>query len=225
MIATALVHRPPLIKSDYLFLNKNQNRANVYTTDPEIVSAIRQGDEAAFERTFRKYYDRLCNYANSLLKEEDEAEEVVQTVFLTIWEKRTELEITLSLKSYLYRAVHNHCLNRFKHASVREAHRDYTQNFLPQSYESVTEVIHASELEERIEAAVSSLPEQCQIAFRMSRFEEMKYQEIADQLGISIKTVENQIGKALKILRSALADYLPALLIMVYYLHEQLFRS
>jgi len=225
VIATALVHRPTLIKSDYLFLNKNQNRANVYTTDPEIVSAIRQGDEAAFERTFRKYYDRLCNYANSLLKEEDEAEEVVQTVFLTIWEKRTELEITLSLKSYLYRAVHNHCLNRFKHASVREAHREYTQNFLPQAYESVTEVIHASELEERIEAAVSSLPEQCQIAFRMSRFEEMKYQEIADQLGISIKTVENQIGKALKILRSALADYLPALLIMVYYLHEQLFRS
>ena len=225
MIATALVHSNPLIQSDYLFLRKNQNRASVYTTDPEIVSAIRQGDEAAFERTFRKYYDRLCNYANSLLKEEDEAEEVVQTVFLTIWEKRADLEITLSLKSYLYRAVHNHCLNRFKHASVREAHRDYTQNFLPQSYESVTEIIHASELEERIEAAVSTLPEQCQIAFRMSRFEELKYQEIADQLGISIKTVENQIGKALKILRSALADYLPVLLLMVYYLHEQLFRS
>jgi RNA polymerase sigma-70 factor (family 1) len=223
--ATALVHSEPIIQSDYLFLRKNQNRATVYTTDPEIVNAIRHGDETAFERTFRKYYDRLCNYANSLLKEEDEAEEVVQTVFLSIWEKRSELEITLSLKSYLYRAVHNHCLNRFKHAAVRESHRDYTQHFLPQSYESVTEVIHANELEERIEAAVSSLPEQCQLAFRMSRFEELKYQEIADQLGISIKTVENQIGKALKILRSALADYLPALLLIVYSLHEQLFRS
>lgn len=197
----------------------------MYTTDPEIVNAIRQGDEAAFERTFRQYYDRLCNYANSLLKEADEAEEVVQTVFLTIWEKRGDLEITLSLKSYLYRAVHNHCLNRFKHAAVREVHRDYTENFLAQSYESVTEVIHANELEQRIEAAVSSLPEQCQIAFRMSRFEELKYQEIADQLDISIKTVENQIGKALKILRSALADYLPVLLLIVYALQEQLFRS
>ena len=136
--------------------------------------------------------------------------------YKTIWEKRADLEITLSLKSYLYRAVHNHCLNRFKHATVREAHREYTENFIPQSYESVTEVIHANELEERIEKAVSTLPEQCQKAFRMSRFEELKYQEIADQLGISIKTVENQIGKALKILRSELADYLPSLLILVY---------
>ncbi len=225
MTATALVHSEPIIQSDYLFLKKNQDRKIVYTTDPEIVSAIKQGDEAAFERTFRQYYDRLCNYANSLLKEEDEAEEVVQTVFLTIWEKRAELEITLSLKSYLYRAVHNHCLNRFKHASVREAHRDYTMHFIPQSYESVTEVIHASELEQRIEAAVCGLPEQCQIAFRMSRFDELKHQEIADQLGISIKTVENQIGKALKILRSALADYLPVMLLIVYSIQEQLFRS
>jgi RNA polymerase sigma-70 factor (family 1) len=222
--ATALVHTEPVIQSDYLFLKKNQDRKIVFNTDPEIVNAIRKGDEAAFERTFRLYYDRLCNYANSLLKEEDEAEEVVQTVFLNIWEKRVDLEITLSLKSYLYRAVHNHCLNRFKHATVREAYRDYTQNFIPQSYESVTEVIHASELEERIEAAVSTLPEQCQIAFRLSRFEELKYQEIADQLGISIKTVENQIGKALKILRTALADYLPALLVFFSFV-IQLFRS
>jgi RNA polymerase sigma-70 factor (family 1) len=223
--ATALVHIDPIIDSDYLFLKKNQNREIVYTTDPEIVTAIRRGDEGAFEKTFRKYYERLCHYANSLLKEEDEAEEIVQTVFLTIWEKREDLEITLSLKSYLYRAVHNHCLNRFKHATVREAHREYTQHFIPQSYESVTEVIHANELQDRIEAAVSSLPEQCQLAFRMSRFDELKYQEIADQLGISVKTVENQIGKALKILRNALADYLPVILLLIFSIQEQLFRS
>jgi RNA polymerase sigma-70 factor (family 1) len=196
----------------------------VYSTDPEIVNAIRRGDQAAFENTFRKYYNRLCNYANGLLKETDEAEEVVQTVFLTIWEKRSDLEITLSLKSYLYRAVHNHCLNRFKHATVREVHRDYTQHYVPQSYESVTEEIHANELEERIELAVASLPEQCQIAFRMSRFEDLKYQEIADRLGISVKTVENQIGKALKILRTALADYLPLLILVIKPIVEQLFR-
>jgi RNA polymerase sigma-70 factor (family 1) len=223
--ATALVHIDPVIECDYLFLRKNQNRETVYATDPEIVSAIRIGDEVAFEKTFRKYYERLCHYATSLLKEEDEAEEIVQTVFLTIWEKRADLEITLSLKSYLYRAVHNHCLNRFKHATVREAHRTYTQHFIPQSYESVSEVIHANELEERIHAAVSTLPEQCQIAFRMSRFEELKYQEIANQLGISVKTVENQIGKALKILRNALAEYLPVILLFIVSVQEQLFRS
>jgi RNA polymerase sigma-70 factor (family 1) len=223
--ATALIYPEPVITRDFLFLTENQNRRSVIISDPELVGAIRQGDEKAFEQTFRTYYQRLCNYACSLLKDEDESEEVVQTVFLTIWEKREDLEITLSLKSYLYRAVHNHCLNRFKHASVREVHREHTLFFSEQTYESVTETIHATELEERIEKAVQTLPEQCQKAFRLSRFEELKYQEIADQLGISIKTVENQIGKALKLLRVALADYLPALFWALYLFVEQLIGS
>jgi RNA polymerase sigma-70 factor (family 1) len=223
--ATALLYPDLLIERDYLFLTENQKTKSVYSSDPEIVGAIRRGDEQAFEQTFRSFYPRLCNYACTLLKDEEESEEVVQTVFLTIWEKREDLEITLSLKSYLYRAVHNHCLNRFKHASVREVYREHTLNFSAHSYESVTEVIHANELEDRIEKAVSTLPEQCQKAFRLSRFEELKYQEIADQLGISIKTVENQIGKALKILRVELADYLPTVLWPVYFIVEQLIRS
>jgi RNA polymerase sigma-70 factor (family 1) len=194
-------------------------------SDPEIVSAIRQGDEAAFEQTFRKFYGRLCNYANSLLKDSDEAEEVVQTVFLTIWEKRADLEITFSIKAYLYRAVHNHCLNRFKHAAIKEAHKEYSGHFIAQSYESVTQAIHASELEEQIERAVSKLPAQCQKAFRLSRFEELKYHEIAERLDISIKTVENQIGKALRILRVELADYLPSMLVSLFFSFEQLIRS
>lgn len=225
MTATALLYPYLQIEIDFLFLTQNQKQKSVYPSDPEIVTAIRQGDEKAFEQTFRKFYERLCSYACSLLKDEEEAEEVVQTVFLTIWEKKADLEITLSLKSYLYRAVHNHCLNRFKHAAVRKAHREYTEFFVSQSYESVTEVIHANELEQRIEKAVSNLPEQCQKTFRMSRFEELKYQEIADKLQISIKTVENQIGKALKILRNELADYLPSLLISMYIFFEQLILS
>ncbi|TDB68283.1 RNA polymerase sigma-70 factor [Arundinibacter roseus] len=180
-------------------------------SDPELVSAIRQGEESAFEQVFRTYYERLCQYATSLLKDGDEAEEMVQTVFLTIWEKRADLEITLSLKAYLYRAVHNHCLNRIKHYGVREAHRDYSLYVQPHGQDSVAEAIYGQELEERIERAVRKLPEQCQLVFRMSRFEEMKYQEIADHLGLSIKTIENQIGKALRILRQELADYLPVL--------------
>jgi RNA polymerase sigma-70 factor (ECF subfamily) len=223
--STAVLYRQPLIDRDFLFLSTNQKYKSVYASDPDIVHAIRRGDEQAFEETFRNFYQRLCNYACTLLKDEEESEEVVQTVFLTIWEKREDLEITLSLKSYLYRAVHNHCLNRFKHASVRQVHREHTLNFGAQSYESVTEVIHANELEERIEKAVSTLPEQCQKAFRLSRFEELKYHEIAERLGISIKTVENQIGKALKILRVELADYLPGMLWPVYFIVEQLIGS
>ncbi len=186
---------------------------SVQLSEKEIVGAIRQGNESIFEETFRKYYQSLCNYANSILKEMDESEEIVQQLFLNIWEKRSELEINISLKSYLYRAVHNHCLNRIKHLKVREEYSQYANNYYDSSYESVSQTVVKNELESKIEAAIKKLPEQCRIIFNLSRFEELKYNEIAEQLEISPKTVENQIGKALKILRIELAEYLPLIII------------
>ncbi|MFY7910107.1 MAG: RNA polymerase sigma-70 factor, partial [Emticicia sp.] len=182
-------------------------------SEQEIIGAIREGNERIFEETFRKYYQSLCNYANSILKEMDEAEEVVQNLFLSIWEKRSDLEISISLKSYLYRAVHNHCLNRIKHLKVREEYQQYAVNFYDASYESVSQTVMKNELETKIEEAIKKLPEQCRLIFQMSRFEELKYHEIAEQLELSPKTVENQIGKALKILRVELAEYLPLIII------------
>lgn len=186
---------------------------SVVLSEQEIIGAIREGNERIFEETFRKYYQSLCNYANSILKEMDEAEEVVQNLFLSIWEKRSELEISISLKSYLYRAVHNHCLNRIKHLKVREEYQQYAVNFYDASYESVSQTVMKNELETKIEEAIKKLPEQCRLIFQMSRFEELKYHEIAEQLELSPKTVENQIGKALKILRVELAEYLPLIII------------
>ena len=182
---------------------------SVVLSEQEIIGAIREGNERIFEEIFRKYYQSLCNYANSILKEMDEAEAVVQNLFLSIWEKRSDLEISISLKSYLYRAVHNHCLNRIKHLKVREEYQQYAVNFYDASYESVSQTVMKNELETKIEEAIKKLPEQCRLIFRMSRFEELKYHEIAEQLELSPKTVENQIGKALKILRVELAEYLP----------------
>ncbi|RFS14641.1 RNA polymerase sigma-70 factor [Emticicia sp. C21] len=184
-------------------------------SEQEIVGAIRQGNERVFEVIFRKYYQSLCNYANSMLKEIDESEEVVQNLFSGIWEKRTELEISISLKSYLYRAVHNHCLNRIKHLKIREEYQQYANSYYESSYESVSQSVMKNELEQKIEEAIDKLPEQCRLIFRLSRFEELKYHEIAEQLGISPKTVENQIGKALKILRVELAEYLPLIILLV----------
>lgn len=186
---------------------------SVVLSEQEIIGAIREGNERIFEEIFRKYYQSLCNYANSILKEMDEAEEVVQNLFLSIWEKRSDLEISVSLKSYLYRAVHNHCLNRIKHLKVREEYQQYAVNFYDASYESVSQTVMKNELEIKIEEAIKKLPEQCRLIFRMSRFEELKYHEIAEQLELSPKTVENQIGKALKILRVELAEYLPLIII------------
>lgn len=194
-----------------MFRGKSQT-LNVYSSDSEIVSAINEGSETAYEVLFKAHYQRLCTYACSILKDMDDAEEVVQSVFLNIWEKRTTLEITTSLKSYLYRAVHNYCMNRIKHLGIRDVHREHTIYYQSEAQDVVNEAMNADELELQIERAILGLPEQCRLIFRMSRFEELRYQEIADRLHLSVKTVENQIGKALKILRGELSDYLLSLI-------------
>jgi RNA polymerase sigma-70 factor, ECF subfamily len=134
-----------------------------------------------------------------------------------LWEQRSEIEITVSLKSYLYRAVHNTCLNRIKHLKVQEVYRQYVGEYLDNNHASATDLLNKEELETRIVNALEKLPEQCRLIFKMSRFEELKYQEIADQLGLSVKTIENQIGKALKIMRTELADYLPFFLFLALF--------
>jgi RNA polymerase sigma-70 factor (family 1) len=183
----------------------------VAPTEQDVIEAIRAGSERDFESVFRQHYAPLCGYARQLLPDPDDAEEEVQAMFLALWEKRAGLIITISLKSYLFRAVHNRCLNRIKHANVRNEHREYTRYVGEATAESPVQTLLGDELANRVQTAIQKLPEQCRLAFTMSRFEELKYGEIADQLGISIKTVENQIGKALRILRTELSDYLPVL--------------
>jgi RNA polymerase sigma-70 factor, ECF subfamily len=191
----------------------------VQIPDSDILMAIRQGNERVYEGVFRKHYQALCNYACGILKDMDDAEEVVQSIFLKFWEQREGIEISVSLKSYLYRAVHNTCLNRLKHLKIQETYRQYVGDYLEETYDSATEILDKVELENRIADALEKLPEQCRLIFKMSRFEELKYQEIADKLGLSIKTIENQIGKALKIMRMELADYLPVMFLIMLFNH------
>ena len=186
---------------------------SVPPTEQDVIAAIRAGSERAFEEVFRQHYASLCRYACQLIPDPDEAEEEVQAMFLSVWEKRNGLIITISLKSYLFRAVHNRCLNRIKHAAVRDEHRAYTRYVGEAAVESPVQTVIGNELSGRLHAAIQKLPEQCRLVFTLSRFEELKYGEIAEQLGISIKTVENQIGKALRILRTELSEYLPVLLL------------
>jgi RNA polymerase sigma-70 factor (family 1) len=184
------------------------------TPNETAISDIRIGNEAVFEAVFRQYYAPLCRYARPILDDADEAEEVVQTVFLTLWERRESLLITTSLKAYLYRAVHNRCLNRLNQQSVQANHRSQAATELYADAVSPTEALLADELSTRLQRAIGRLPEQCRRAFELSRFEELSYKEIADHLGIAAKTVENQIGKALRILRVELSDYLPLFLLL-----------
>lgn len=177
--------------------------------------ALKEGDESAFEMIFKSHYQPLCNYAYSFLLDRDEAEEMVQATFLNVWEKKGSITIETSLKSYLYRAVRNSCLNAIKHAKIKKKHADESLSTLDSSYESVSQTVISAELDQKIGDALMQLPEQCRLVFKMSRFEELKYAEIAEQLNISIKTVENQIGKALKIMREQLKEYLPILIIVM----------
>lgn len=174
--------------------------------EEQIMQALRANDQNAFEMIFRTWYSPLCNFAYSFLKDKDESEEIVQNAFVAFWEKRAQIQIDTSLKSYLYWSIRNACLNAIKHEKVKRAHADHTLS-AGQAFESAENTL-SNELEERIEKAMMSLPEQCRLVFKMSRVEELKYAEIADQLGISIKTVENHMGKALRIMREELKDYL-----------------
>ena len=183
--------------------------------EKQVLETLQLGNESAFEMIFRTYYQPLCRYAYSFLQDKEEAEEVVQASFITVWEKRNNLTIETSLKSYLYRMVRNSCLNVIKHEKVKQQHVAHELAVSEVSHESVSQKVQAAELEIRITEAMKTLPEQCRLVFQLSRFEELKYQEIADQLQISVKTVENHMGKALKLMREQLKDYLPLFLIFM----------
>lgn len=184
-------------------------------SEKQVLATIQSGNESAFEMIFRSYYQPLCRYAYSFLEDKEEAEEVVQSAFITIWEKRKSLDIQTSLKSYLYRMVRNACLNVIKHEKIKQQHVAHELAVTEATYESVAQKVYATELELKISEAMKTLPEQCRLVFQLSRFEELKYQEIADQLQISVKTVENHMGKALKIMREQLKEYLPLFLIFM----------
>ncbi|MFN5170346.1 MAG: RNA polymerase sigma-70 factor [Cyclobacteriaceae bacterium] len=182
--------------------------------EAQVISAWKEGNEPAFEMIFRSHYESLCRYAYTFLRDREEAEEVVQGTFINLWDKRGALDIQSSLKSYLFRAVRNSCLNALKHEKIKQQHVAHELAVMEVSHESVSEAVAAAELEQRIAAAMRALPEQCRLVFQLSRFEELKYQEIADQLDISVKTVENHMGKALRLMREQLSDYLVLILLI-----------
>jgi RNA polymerase sigma-70 factor, ECF subfamily len=183
--------------------------------DQNLWLGLKKGNQTALEMIFKTHYKPLCSYAYSFLNDKDEAEEVVQSSFISLWEKRDTISIQTSFKSYLYRMVRNACLNTIKHEKVKKLYADQEKLTGEPIHEAVSEGLLTTELETRILNAIQVLPEQCRLVFQLSRFEELKYQEIADQLSISVKTVENHMGKALKIMREELKDYLPLFILFL----------
>lgn len=166
--------------------------------------------EAAFERVFKTNFKALHRYAYTFVKDEYIAEDVVQSAFVKLWEKSSDLRIHSSVTAYLYRSVYHECLNHLKHQKVRTMHETFVKHTTSGSEGSPAEQMQLKELQDKLSDALAQLPEGCRTIFQLSRFESLRYKEIADKLGISIKTVENQMGKALKVLRLKLIDYLPS---------------
>ena len=188
----------------------------VEITGSTIIELLREGNESAFEQVFKEYYKRLHAYGYTFVKDDETAEEIVQNVFCRIWEKKDQLNTDGSIKSYLYRAVHSESLNYLKHHKVRAKYEQYYTGHMSEEYDYSSRKMETSELEGHIQKAMSELPAQCRIIFHLSRFEHLKYQQIAGQLGISVKTVENQMGKALKLMRLKLVEFLPVFLLLFW---------
>jgi RNA polymerase sigma-70 factor (ECF subfamily) len=171
--------------------------------EEDIINAIREGNAVAFQHVFDSCYTSLCAYAFTILRDAPEGEDVVQSVFMKLWEKRDSLEIKQSVRSYLFKAVYNQCLNLIEHRAVKTKFRAYSQLTVDASGDAE---VFPDELEEKIRVAVDNLPPQCRKIFVMSRYEGLRYPEISSRLNISVNTIQNQICKALRLLREELKD-------------------
>ena len=202
-----------------IIFGADYQRIKVAIPNTTTIKPLSADSEKEFEQLFKEHFKSLYAYAFTILKNEAIAEETVQNVFYKIWEKKVPENIQTSLKAYLYKAVYHESLNYLKHQKIKAR---YQVHVMHQSNnhndQGASRKILVKELEEKLRQAMNALPQQCRTIFQLSRFEGLKYQEIADQLGISIKTVENQMGKALKQLRVKLIDYLPIFILAFLYM-------
>jgi RNA polymerase sigma-70 factor (ECF subfamily) len=179
------------------------------TDEDHIIDGLLRGKESAYRDLYDMYYKRLVVFAFRYLEDLESSRDVVQGTFVKIYENRGSMEIHTSLKSYLFSMVRNQCLNHIKHFKLVDMHMESTAekapHYKPEQFDQdIEEAIDAHELEYRINRIIDCLPEKCGRIFRMSRHEHHSNQEIANILGISKRTVETQISKALKTLREKL---------------------
>ena len=187
----------------FLLLDQQENN---------IVNGIRTGNEQTFRELFNTYYPRLTLFAVKYIRNQEVAEEIVQDFFVRLYEKRTEIVFHSSVQAYFYQSIRNSCLNKIKQKKVRqEYHRNMQQK--DQDMEpDASDRINETELENYIFRIVSGFPRQQQKIYRMSREKGMKNREIAEELNISVRTVETQISRTLKILREKLSSILEFLI-------------
>ena len=173
----------------------------------DILTRLRADDKTALKSLFEEYYLSVCKTIHRFIREKSTVEDLAQEVFIRFWDKRRQIEINSSLPAYIRRMAINEAL-AYLRRHKRFDDREVTADMLPGTTDSAEEHFLHQELEVQVRDAINELPPRCRTVFQLSRYEELTYQEIADQMEISIKTVENQMSKALRILRERLRPYL-----------------
>lgn len=181
---------------------------------PEInINSLRKGDKKAFEEIYIEFFGVHYHLCLQYLRDKKAAEEIVQDTFLKLWEIRETLNEQINIRSFLYTITKNNCLNYLRNQKISMKHIENIKymemQFNYEALEKLGDYVQFEELRDKIEEAIAALPEEIIETFRLSRFDELSYKEIAEKQSISIKTVEARISKALRILRVELKDFLP----------------
>lgn len=226
------------IQSDPLVLNRIKNNTSRLSGLPEIIplinnskkrvenlnmrierillSRLKTGDKTAFSMIFDAYYSDCVFFAISFTHNQDSAEEIVQDTFVKLWIEHDSIRINQSLKSYLLTIVRNKCIDLYRHNMIKTTHADIISHGSPYyEYETDNYLLY-SELQEQLESALNKLPDEISLPFKMNRNQGLKYNEIAVVLGVSVRTIEVRIGKALHMLRDYLKEYFISIMIFVF---------
>lgn len=175
-----------------------------------LTEKFKKGDKSAFETIFKTHYSELHSYAVGMTGDLEASEDIIEELFIWLWENRKSVRVDSSMKSYLIKITHNRCLNHLKHQKVIQKYLDENlrlrtiEEKLQQDYIEFFKQQDYDDNEEKIRTAIDNLPEQCKKIFKMNRFDKFKYREIAEKLNISISTVKNQMSIALKKIKDEL---------------------
>jgi len=199
-------------------VNKHRNEVTQLGEKVEkvLLSRLLSGDRAAFSIIFSAYYKDLVAFAMSYTHSQQTSEEIAQDTFVKLWEDHETAQIDQSLKSYLLTTVRNKCINLYKHSKVMQMHADDVRDRSPFFECDTDNYLLFSELQDQLDTALKKLPDEISGPFRMNRNQGLKYHEIADILGVSVRTIEVRIGKALHLLRIYLKDYFQIIILVIW---------
>jgi len=183
-----------------------------------LIDGLKKGNKEIFEEIYKTYYSPLCLFCMRYVDDMEDSREIVQGLFLKIWIKRKELKISNSIKSYLYSSVQNYALNYINKNKIKRRYIHHKENHQFQHSENGHQKLETEELRVLIKSAILKLPKKRREIFELSRFENLKYSQIAEHLTISVKTVETQMSKSLSYLRHVLKEYMPIILLQLFWI-------